>query len=490
MFHLLRSTLRERCSPRERYSLTGRGSGRHLSALADMSPTAFWLDGSQRPEPASMLTEHTTADLLIVGGGYTGLWAALQAKERDPVRHVVLVEARECGWAASGRNAGFCVSSLTHGLANGHARFPQEIAALERIGMQNLDGIEKTIKAYGIDCDFERTGELEVAVERWQLDTLRAAAEVAGRFGQAAQLLDADEVRAEVASPTYLGGLWMRNSVALVDPARLARGLRRACLDNDVELYERTPVTRLRDERGGVVAETPYGSVRARQVLLATNGYPPLLRRLRNYIIPVYDYVLATEPLTTEQLAAIGWRNRQGISDTGNLFHYYRLTSDNRIIWGGYDAIYHFGGAVRDELDSRPETFAKLADHFFATFPQLEGVRFTHGWGGVIDTCTRFCPFVGTALDGKVGYALGYTGLGVAATRFASQIALDKLAGRSSELTELDFVRTRPMALPPEPLRWLGIQLTRWSLDRADRNGGRRNAWLRTLDALGLGYDS
>ncbi|GAA4860948.1 NAD(P)/FAD-dependent oxidoreductase [Saccharopolyspora rosea] len=484
MVFLLRSALHQR------HPVAGRGDRRHLAALADMTPGAFWLDGSRRPEPASTLTSATTADLLVVGGGYTGLWAALQAKERDPAADVVLVEARECGWAASGRNGGFCVSSLTHGLSNGYQRFPHELAVLERIGMENLDGIEKTIRTHGIDCDFERTGELEVAVDDWQLRDLRQAALVADRFGHTAQLLDADQVRAEVNSPTYLGALWMRDSVALVDPARLAWGLREVCLRNGIRIYERTPVNSLTDARRGVLARTSYGSVRAGRVLLATNGFPPLLRRLRNYVMPVYDHVLATEPLTDRQLESIGWHNRQGISDAGNQFHYYRLTADNRIIWGGYDAIYHYGGAVRDELDVRPETFAKLADHFFTTFPQLEGVRFSHGWGGVIDTCTRFCPFVGTAKGGRIGYALGYTGLGVAATRFASQIALDLMDGRTSEATALDFVRTRPMPLPPEPLRWAGIQLTRWSLRRADRNGGHRNLWLRTLDALGLGFDT
>jgi glycine/D-amino acid oxidase-like deaminating enzyme len=214
------------------------------------------------------------------------------------------------------------------------------------------------------------------------------------------------------------------------------------------------------------------------------------VRAIRRYVAPVYDYVLITEPLSESQRDAIGWRGRQGLSDIANQFHYYRQTADHRILWGGYDAIYDFRGRVTPERDQRPATFALLAEHFSTTFPQLEGLRFSHRWGGVIDTCTRFAAFFGTAYAGRAAYALGYTGLGVAATRFGADVMLDLLDGRPTERTELEMVRRRPLPFPPEPARYAGIQLTRWSLDRADRRGGRRNSWLRALDAAGLGFDS
>jgi len=158
--------------------------------------------------------------------------------------------------------------------------------------------------------------------------------------------------------------------------------------------------------------------------------------------------------------------------------------------WGGYDAIYHFGHAVRAAYDQRPATHLRLADHFFTTFPQLEGIGFSHRWGGAIDTCTRFCAFFGTAHRGRVAYALGYTGLGVAATRFGARVMLDLLSGQPTELTQLEMVRSKPVPFPPEPLAYLGVQATRWSLARADRRSGRRNLWLRALDAADLGFDS
>jgi glycine/D-amino acid oxidase-like deaminating enzyme len=466
---------------------------RFASALATAKPVSYWLDQPDAPAPQPALAGRTAADLAIVGGGFTGLWTALQAKEADPGREVVLLEARQVAWAGTGRNGGFCSASLTHGLANGQDRFPAELAALERLGRRNLDEIEKSIARYGIDCDFARTGELAVATQPWQLAGLRETAEAATRFGSDVRLLDAAAVQQEVRSPTYLGGLWDTGGCATLDPARLAWGLRLACLAAGVRLYEDSPVKSIADEStgsGALTLRTPGGQVDARRVALATGAFSPLLRRLRYYLIPVYDYVLMTEPLSAAELASIGWARRQGIGDTANQFHYYRLTGDNRILWGGYDAIYYYGSKITAAQDQRPATFTKLAEHFFDTFPQLADVTFSHKWGGVIDTCSRFCAFFGTSRAGRLAYAAGYTGLGVGASRFAGRVLIDLLAGEPTELTELEMVRTKPIPFPPEPLRSAGIQLTRWSLASADRHEGRRNLWLRTLDRAGLGFDS
>jgi glycine/D-amino acid oxidase-like deaminating enzyme len=459
-----------------------------VRALADAEPQVFWLTDPARPEAAAALVGDTSCDLAVVGGGYSGLWTALLAKERDPSADVVLLEAREVGWAASGRNGGFCAASLTHGYSNGLTRFPDEMPTLERLGRENLDAIAATVDRYGIDCDFERTGELAVAVADWQVEDLRSGVEE--RPDDGLVFLDRDAVQAEVASPTYLAGLWDRDGCAMLHPAKLAWGLRRVCLELGVRIYEHTPVRSLAAEGSGEALTTPYGRVRARRVALGTNVFPSLLRRARMYTVPVYDYALMTEPLDAEQRAAIGWRQRQGLADTGNQFHYYRLTADDRILWGGYDAVYHFGKGVRDEYDQRPETFAALARNFFTTFPHLEGLRFTHRWGGAIDTCSRFCVFFGTAHRGRVAYSAGYTGLGVGATRFGAQVVLDLLSGARTELTELELVRRKPIPFPPEPASYLGVQATRWSLARADERDGRRNPWLRALDALGMGFDS
>ena len=201
-----------------------------LKALADAERKPYWLDSPARPEPRPRLVGNTSADLVVVGGGFSGLWTALMAKERDPSQDVILLEGRRIGWAASGRNGGFCMATLTHGLPNGLERWPEEIDRLERMGVENLDEIERTLARYGVDCSFERTGELNVATEPWQLDALHEHLDLIEQLGLDYVPLDRDQVRAEVNSPTYLGGLWERSGCAMVDPARLAWGLREACV--------------------------------------------------------------------------------------------------------------------------------------------------------------------------------------------------------------------------------------------------------------------
>ncbi|WP_371479340.1 NAD(P)/FAD-dependent oxidoreductase [Kitasatospora sp. NBC_00315] len=461
-----------------------------VRALSDARPTPFWLEDPGRPEALPALVGDTGCDLLVVGGGYTGLWTALIAKERDPSLDVVLIEGNEIGWAASGRNGGFCAASLTHGFGNGLQRWPGELAELERQGAANLQAIEDTLKRYGIDAEWERTGEIDVATQPHQLEELHEIAEAVAGYGLDLTVLDADALRAEVDSPTFLGGIWDKEGVAMVHPAKLAWGLKQACLGQGVRIFERTRGTDLAEHGTGMAVRTPYGRVFARRVALGTNVFPSLVKRVRPYVVPVYDYALMTEPLSDEQLASIGWSGRQGLGDSANKFHYFRLSADNRILWGGYDAVYQFGGRVREEYDQRPETFRTLSGNFFRCFPQLVGLRFTHAWGGAIDTCTRFSAFFDTAYRGRVAYAAGYTGLGVGATRYGAEVMLDLLAGERTERTALEMVRSKPLPFPPEPVRWAGIEMTKWSLDRADHNGGRRNLWLRTLDRLGLGFDS
>ena len=210
---------------------------------------------------------------------------------------------------------------------------------------------------------------------------------------------------------------------------------------------------------------TPHGTVEADHVLLATGAYKPATRAVRRLVAPVYDYVLVTEPLDDEQRAALRWRNGQGIADRGNQFHYYRLTPDGRLLFGGYEAIYHFGNRVDDRLNRRPRTFELLARHVHETFPALEGIRFTHAWGGPIDTCSRFCVTFGRALGGKAVYAVGYTGLGVGASRFGARTALDMLDGHDSIRTRTKLGALAPAAVPARAAALRG--------DRGDPQGAR-----------------
>ncbi|MGH2857734.1 MAG: NAD(P)/FAD-dependent oxidoreductase [Solirubrobacteraceae bacterium] len=465
-------------------------SPEHRAAYADAEPRPFWLATLPERPAHEPLTGVVETDLCIVGGGYTGLWAALHAKAAKPDREVLVLEATRCGAGASGRNGGFLEASLTHGLANGLSRFPDEIDVLERLGDENFTELAHDLERYGIQCEYEETGVLNVALALHELDELREERERLARFGHDVELLDGPTVRARLDSPTYLGGLLDRTGSALVHPGRLADGLRAAAAHAGVRICEHSPARSLTTAGSAVQVRCEGGVVRARRVLLATSAYPPLLRSIRRYVAPVYDYALMTEPLREDQWRAVGWAGRHGVSDLGNQFHYYRPTRDGRILWGGYDAVYRYGGDVGPHRDEDEATFAHLSQHFFTTFPQLEGLRFAYRWGGAIDTCSRFSVFFGTALGGRVAYAVGYTGLGVGATRFGAQVALDLLDGRETEAMSLALVRRRPVPFPPEPLRSAVIQLTRNRLAAADRHGGRRGLWLRTLDGLGLGFDS
>jgi glycine/D-amino acid oxidase-like deaminating enzyme len=432
-------------------------------SLATSTFGSMWL-GIPRPD-YPQLTGPITCDLLVVGGGYTGLWTALHAAQRDPGRRIVLIEANRVGWAASGRNGGFVDASLTHGAENGKSRWPNEIDTLNALGLQNLDGMQDDIERLGLNTEWQRTGMLSVATEPHQVDWLRESADSGA-------------------------GLYSADTCAIVHPARLAFELARACRDAGVRIFERTNAKRIDSGDTELRVDAGGATITTRQAVLATNVYPSLLRRNRLRTIPVYDYVLSTEPLTDAQLGRIGWRGRQGIGDCANQFHYYRLTMDNRIVWGGYDAIYHFGRKVDAGYEDRPSTYRRLAAHFFITFPQLDDVRFSHRWAGAIDTSTRFCAHWGLARSNRVAYVNGFTGLGVATARFAADVCLDLLDGKPTSRTDLQMVRERPLPFPPEPIASIGIQATRWSLDRADHSEGRRNIVLRTLDALGLGFDS
>jgi glycine/D-amino acid oxidase-like deaminating enzyme len=459
-------------------------------SYADAQPRPFWLDHADAPEPSAPLEGEHRGDLIIIGGGLTGLWAALLAREQDPHREVVVLEGERIAFGASGRNGGFMSASLTHGIENGVARWPDEMPRLERLARENFAAIKDTIVRHGIDAEFEETGELSFATAPYQADYIPEMVETARSYGWTAEALDAQAAQAEIKSPTYHGAVFLPDSCAVLDPARLAWGLADAARSAGVRVFEGSPVTGLEREGEGVVATTARGRVRARSAVLATSAFPPLVRAIRRYVVPVWDYVLVTEPLNAAQRESIGWKRRQGLADLANQFHYYRLTSDDRILWGGYDAIYNFRNAMGPHLDERPATFELLAGQFFETFPQLEGLRFSHRWGGAIDTCSRFSVMFGRALGGRAIYCVGYTGLGVGASRFGAQVALDLADARDTEHTRLEMVRSKPIPFPPEPLRWGAITLTRRALAKADRQEGRRGVWLRTLDRFGLGFDS
>ena len=456
--------------------------------FADTTFAPYWPQTVGNAADLPALSGRVDCDLAIVGAGFTGLWSALKARERHPEARIVVLEGRRLANAASGRTGGFCAPSISHGVMNALDRWPDEADTLIRLGRQNLDEMAADIEAYGIDAEFERTGKVNVARTEWEAKGLDAMHATYRRLGLDSTLLKGAALARRFDSPRYPAGLYEDN-YAYVNPAKLVHGLARACLEGGVDIHENSKVTGLAKDGAGLRLTTAAGEVRARQVIMATNADMPLLRRLRGAIIPIYDYSIMTEPLSEAQLASIGWTGRYGVADSGNQFHYSRKTADNRILWGGYDAIYHFGGKRDAARLDRNETYAQLEANFIETFPSLSDVGFSHAWGGIIDTSARLTFFTGTAMGGRLAYAMGFTGQGVTATRFAALSMLDQLDGIHNERTDLRMTRSRPVPFPPEPLRSLAVRWAQRDLAREDLTG-RRSAMLRLFDRLGIGFGS
>lgn len=457
-------------------------------SLTDARPFPVWQETPPHTRAAPRLTRDVLCDIAIVGGGFVGLWTALMARQRWPDATIVVLEAGRCGGEASGRNGGFCAPSISHGVSNALKRWPKEAEQLVRLGRENLVAFEHDLQRYGMDVAFERSGKLNVASQPWQVDGLKSMQHNYQRFGIDCEFLQGEALKSRLDSPAYVAGVFEPN-YALLNPVKMVSELRRVCLEQGVQLFENSPVSGLRQDGIHQLLETGLGTVRAAKIALGTNIAPPLLGSLKSKVIPIYDYALATQPLNDAQLRAIGWVGRYGIADSGNQFHYLRKTEDNRILWGGYDAIYHFGSRRDEALTQRPESFVTLAQQFQSAFPALADVTFSHAWGGIIDTSARTTMFCGTSLDGRVAYAQGFTGQGVSASRFAALTMLDLLEGQSTERTQLAMTSTAPFPFPPEPLRYIGVSLAQRSLAREDRSG-HRDWLLKGFDALGIGFDS
>jgi glycine/D-amino acid oxidase-like deaminating enzyme len=459
--------------------------------LPPIERACFWLATRPAREPCAPLAGRSEADVAIVGGGYTGLWTALVLKELEPRLEVALLEGEICGYGGSGRNAGILGETLDHSHELAAVHFGvAEARRLAALGRENLAELAAFLSARKIDAGFERTGQLFVALTPAQAADVQAAAAVAPGWGAPDwRYLDADEARREVASPLYRGALLVPGG-AIVDPVRLVDGLLREARAAGVRVYERSPVLGFAFAGGGVTARTAAGRVAARRAVLAANAWAHrLLPRLARRFLPLYDYLLASEPLTAAQRAAIGWRRRQGVLDARTFFNYYRLTADDRVVWGTSEAVYHRPNRVAPALDHSPAHYAALRESFRRHFPALADLEFPYAWGGPICATTRLTPFFGRAAGGRLVYGLGYTGHGIAPSRVAGRILAHLALGRPSPLLDLAMVRRPPLPYPPEPVRSLAVGAVRRALRRVDA-GGRPGLGLRLLRALGVGFSS
>ena len=462
----------------------------YLNALAETKYCPLWHDQDIRPEQCPPLSGDEKCELLIVGGGFTGLWAALQAKERMPDLDVILIESTFVGDGASGRNGGMVAKSLAHSETNTEYHFPDETSRIEELGQINYQEFAESLKRYNIDARFEEAGFMDVATREYQVEALRKLYEEKKQKGGNATWYDQDEIQKEIISPTYKAGLYLRDRGAIVDPARLCWELKKTLLTMGIRVFEGTAMLGTNIDGPGMKTICPKGSIQSDKVLMATNAFPSPLSAIRKSVIPVWDYQLATEPLSSSQRKSIGWKDPYGIGDIDNMFHYYRMTKDNRITWGGGGSVCYYYGSRTDQGVADPkDRFERLSKSFFQTFPQLEGVKFTHRWSGIIASSTRFCMVPGVAYDGRVSWAVGYTGLGVCASRFGARVGLELLGYQPSDILNMKFTRKKAMNWPPEPFRWFGVTMTRHGMMKADINNGKLGPWMKLMDRLNLGFE-
>ncbi len=457
---------------------------------SDIERACYWL--AQRPDrETEPLFGDRSADVAVVGAGLTGLWAALCLKELEPDLDVAIVEREVAAHGASGRNAGILSETIdhSHGLAIQHFG-EAEARRLAGLGEQNVRELARFLVEQRIECDYEPTGRLMVALTEAHLAEARRSVEAAERLGlNTFRLLGAEETRARLDSPLYLGGLHVSGG-AILDPVKLVDGLRRTAEGSGIRVFERSPVDRLARADGGVRLTTPRGSLTARHVVLATSAYTHLLLpAVLHRFIPLFDYVLVSDRLTPDQRAAIGWRGRESVTDGRAFFNYYRLTRDDRILWGTSEAAYYPGNRVDSACDHSPAHYAALRESVRRHFPALAGLEFPYAWGGAICSTTRLTPFFGRALGGRVVYGLGYTGHGLGTTRIAGRILAHMALDRPGELLDLAMVRSQPFPYPPEPFRRWAVSGVTAALRRVDR-GARPGMLLRVLDRLGLGFSS
>jgi glycine/D-amino acid oxidase-like deaminating enzyme len=464
----------------------GHDAGLAVKALRNTTFDTYWLDSLEAVDDESALDQKTSCDLLIVGGGFCGLWAAIQAKEKAPARDVVLIEARSIANGASGRPAAIMSTSVMHGIHNTERMFPHEVEKLEELGRENMDGFRATIEKYRIDCDIEWSGEMTVSIGDQGLDAVEDEFQLYRKYGHEAYRLDRDEVYAEIHSPVFHGAVWSKSRSGTVHPGKLVRGLKRVALELGVRIYENTAHLFNKFDKGKVSVMTSSGVIEANRVLLATNAWAAGHAKIKTRVAAIRDRIVVTEPLNDEQMAKVGWRNRQGIYDTRTQLNYMRLTADNRILFGGRLG-YFFANNTDPLQDKEATNYIRLVQSFYRTFPQLKGeVEFSHAWSGPIGLTTRMAVHYQRYHQGNMVYAGGYSGFGVTASRFGARVGLAILDKEEIAETRMTFANTVPNYIPPEPFRWIGAKITMYALDTVDEKGGWRKPWVRLVQKMGF----
>ncbi len=447
---------------------------------------SLWADTAPPPAPRSTLEGDLAVDVAIVGAGFTGLWTAYYLTAAEPNLRIAVLEAETAGFGASGRNGGWC-----------SALFPASLSTLARMGGRDaalaqhaamratVDEVGTVLADEGIDADYRRGGTVSLIRSSSQLERARAEVDEARTWGRDAaeiDLVDAERTQ-EIVSATGVLGATYTPDCAAVHPLRLVRGLADTVEGRGVQVLEHTRVQRLEPGR----LTTARGTVRAETVIRATEGYTATLPGLRRRVAPVYSLVIATEPLPASLWDEIGLRRFETFTDHRHLIIYGQRTADDRIVFGGRGAPYHFGSRVRPGFDRDERVFGRLRETLVELFPALACTRVTHAWGGALGVPRDWCASVGLDPVTRVGWAGGYVGDGVSTTNLAGRTLRDLVLGRDTDLVGLPWVNHRSRSWEPEPLRWLGVNAGLHAMTWADseeRLTGRPSRVARLISPL------
>lgn len=419
--------------------------------MRDYKETSFWLAtyGPYTPNPA--LQGELQVDVAIIGGGFTGLSTAYNLRKASPGLAVAVLEAEVIGFGASGRNGGFSMTLFGLEPAVTKALFGQQrTVEAHRYMERAVDYVDALVREHQMQSDYHFPGFLRAATTPGYVRRIQHDLEILTSMGiTGIEWIDATRLREEVDSPLFLGG-WWEPRCGLLNPTKQAREMKRIAEEAGAQIFETTPVEQiLRGERYRL--KTPQGIVTASKLVFATNAYSHLIPELRRKQVPAFTHMVVSEPLTTKQHTAIGWKKRQGIEDARNFVHYFRLTADDRLAMGGSDVSLAYGKDMQRDMNQR--IFTDLEGDVVRLFPQLNGVRFTHRWGGPVSVPVDMAPGIGYLGDRGAVYSLGCVGHGVSMTHLNGCTLTDLVLERQTDLTSVWFVNRRMIPWPPEPLR-------------------------------------
>lgn len=419
--------------------------------MKDYISKSYWF--TTRPYSINERLHGTVStDIVVVGGGYTGLSTAYHIKQLSPGSDVTLIESDIIGYGASGRNAGFVMTLFGFTLSLTKLRFGRARAREAHLYMERaVDYTKEIIEKNSLDCEFEFPGFLRVATTQQYVKRLQQELNIREKLGLTGiRWIDKNGVREKINSDTYLGAL-QENRCGMFNPAKFVWEMKRLCEESGVKIFENTPALTVQ-LKPTVTVKTPGGVIHAEKIMLALNAYARQNRLLRRKQTPVITHIVLTRPLDEKELQSIGWKERQGIEDARNLVHYYRLTSDNRLLMGGGNVGLTFGNTV--DPGSNEKIIADLKDHVRRTFPDLADVEFTHQWSGPVSVPVDMSPAMGYMRDKSAVYSLGCVGHGVSITQLNGYVAARLLLEQYSDLTDIFFVNRKVLPWPPEPVRY------------------------------------